>query len=185
MKNKDEISIWDCAVLFMLLLFLLLSGCNSTKQVTKQTKTVDSSHIKELSDSIRLLKTENEKLTADIRELQYAQVLFDTIYMPGDTVVNTITITKDGEIKATGRITAGYVTKNVLTKIVAEKNRVIDSLASLKQKETVKLVTRTEYKDKYVKTNFLSQWWLFPAGMIFMAAIIYRRKILSLLNSKS
>lgn len=167
---KKEVNIFDCIVLLVVLLMILLAACNSTKQVSKQTTTVDSSHVKELSDSIRLLKTENEKLIADIREMQYGSVIFDTVYMPGDTIVNTVTITKEGEIKASGRVSAAYVSKSVLTKIVNEKQRVIDSLSQVKQRETVKLVTRTEYKDKFVKRSFMAGWWLW---ILFFLAGVY------------
>lgn len=158
-----------CCFLMAMLIAYILSGCTSTKQVYKET--TDSSHLKELEAQNRVLYSENERLLKEVRELQYAEVRFDTVFLKGDTVVNTITITKEGEVKATGKIVSANLTKNVLTKIVKEKDRIIDSLSQLKQKETVKVVT--EYKDKYKKVTVFPWWFLMITGAF---AFLWLRK---------
>ena len=152
--------IYSAGVALIILITLLATGCSSTKQVQKVS--VDSTYIKELEARNQILSSDVSRLTTEVNELQYGFVRFDTVYLPGDTVVNTVTITKEGEIKATGRVSTAYVSKNLMTRIIAEKERIIDSLSTLKQKETVRVVT--EYKDKYVKRSFLNFWWLLLIG---------------------
>ena len=154
----------------LIILIALLSSCTSSKSVFKQT--TDSTYLKELADSVRVLRSENSRLTAEISEMQYASVRFDTVYVPGDTVINTVTITKEGEVKASGRVSSAYVSKSVLTKIVNEQNRVIDSLKELKEK--VNVVTRTEYKDKVKKVSFIP-WWVFLLCLPFLGLYVYEK----------
>lgn len=162
-----------CCFLMAMLIAYILSGCTSTKLVTKETRLVDSTAVKELSDSVRVLTSENNRLTALVEEMQYASVRFDTVYMPGDTVINTVTITKEGDIKATGKISSAYVSKSVLTKIVNEQNRVIDSLKSVKQKEIIRTFTKTEFKDKFKKVTVFP-WWFWLITGVF--ALLWARK---------
>jgi len=151
--------LWITGILLMALIFIL-PGCSSSKDVHKTQTSTDSSYTKELEEQNKVLSMENERLSAEVRELQFAEVKFDTIYRAGDTVVNTIVITKEGEVKAAGNIVSATVSKNVFTKIVKEKERIIDSLKQVKGKETVKYITKTEYKEKHKKTSFMGSLWI-------------------------
>jgi hypothetical protein len=170
-KQTNHPNGYDCFLLFLVLVIVLVIGltsCTSTKEVTKRVELVDSTVVKSLSDSIRLLKSENQRLTADITELQYSGVRFDTVYIPGDTITNTVTITKEGEIKASGRVSAAYVSKSTLTRIISEYSRVIDSLKAVKQTEQIRTVTKIEYKDKVKKVSFIPFWvWILFAALLF------------------
>lgn len=154
--------------LLFIILFLMgtLSGCTTTKEVSK----TDSTYTKDLEQQVRSLQIENEKLTTEIHQLQYSEVRYDTIYIPGDTVVNTVTITKEGEVNAKGRISSVTVAKTLLSRIIAEKDKTIDSLTLLKQRETVKVVTVDKYKKV---TVFPWYFWLITAA--FAAMWLYKQ----------
>lgn len=144
-------------------------GCKVEKQTSKGSATIDNTTVTEKDDSIRLLKSENEVLKNEIKELRYGQVLFDTIYRPGDTIINTVIIKEDGSVDATGRIKSVTIANSKLVKTIQEKNRLIDSLANEKQKE--KTVTKyvTQWKDREVKKSFIPYWiWLLIGGLVLL-----------------
>ena len=148
------------AVMMLLLFFwLVATGCSSSKSVQKSF--TDSTATKD--DSIRLLKAERDLFEQQYNELLYASVLFDTI-LSHDTIHNTVYITKDGEVKAEGKIRTVNVSKNVYLSIIAEKDRLIDSLSKITQK--VKVVTETKQVEK--KTTVFPWWFIVIIGGIFI-----------------
>lgn len=158
-KNpKRKFPYWILAAIIMAIAIIYFSSCNSQKHIVKEKQTVDSSYVKELQDSVRVLTQTNEHLEKTISEMQYAGVSFDTVWIAGktDTITNTVTITKEGDITAKGKILSAYVSKNLLTKIVNEKQSTIDSfaLALEKEKKNVKIETQVKTVDKVVKTPF-------------------------------
>lgn len=202
-NNKPGVSLIDCLMLFVVLVFILLAGCTSTKQVAKQTKSVDSSYVKLLEESVRFLQSENTYMNTRINELLFNSVEFDSTNCPPTQIIidercnadsiraileadfsNEVKIHANGTIEAKGQLRRASASLQKIQQVIAEQSKTIDSLRSLKQEEKIRTITKTEYKDKYVKTSFLSQWWLFPAGMLFMFAILNRKKILSLIKPK-
>lgn len=148
------------AVMMLLLFFwLVATGCSSSKHVEKSF--TDSTATKD--DSIRMLKAERDLFEQQYNELLYASVLFDTLTLH-DTIHNTVFISKEGEVKAEGKIRTVNVSKNVYLSIISEKDRLIDSLSKITQK--VQVVTKTETK---VKKVTVFPWWLLViCGGIFI-----------------
>ena len=157
-KPKRKFPYWILAAIIMAIAIIYFSSCNSQKHIVKEKQEVDSSYVKELQDSVRVLTTTNEHLEKTINEMQYAGVSFDTVYLEGkrDTIINTVTITKEGDIEAKGKILSAYVSKSILVNTVREKNMMIDSLsiALEKEKKNVKIETQVKTVDKVVKTPF-------------------------------
>jgi hypothetical protein len=146
------------AITLAVLAMLAVSGCNSQKHIIESR--FDSTWTKNVQDSNKLLRHEVEKLTEDIQQLIYAGVYFDTVWLKGDTVrdtiTNTVVIKSDGSIEAKGRISSAYVSKNTMLKLVAEKQKTIDSLsvALSDEKMNIKTVDRVVTK----KTSFIPLW---------------------------
>ena len=146
------------AITLAVLAMLAVSGCNSQKHITENR--FDSTWTKNVQDSNRLLRQEVEKLTEDIQQLIVAGVYFDTLWLKGDTVrdtiTNTVVIKSDGSIEAKGRISSAYVSKNTMMKLVAEKQNTIDSfsVALSNEKMNIKTVDRVVTK----KTSFIPLW---------------------------
>ena len=161
------------ALTLAVLAMLAVSGCNSQKHIIENR--FDSTWTKNVQDSNRLLRQEVEKLTGDIQQLIYAGVYFDTVYLKGDTVrdtiTNTVVIKTDGSIEAKGRISSAYVSKNTMMKLVAEKQATIDSfaLALKNEKMNVKTVDRVVTK----KTSFIP-FYMFLIIAVLAAANIYK-----------
>lgn len=170
---------FDIICFFAIVIILLLAafGCNTEKHITKERVIVDSTALKEKTDSIYYLKQENERLEAKVRELTYTQVLFDTVFLAGDTVVNTVIVKEDGTIEAAGKIKSLTISKQLLVNVIAEKNRMIDSLVKVKQKENVVVqkVTETKTRDVVKKVVPGYVWWLLILGIA--GGIIIDRKI--------
>lgn len=163
-KPKRKFPYWILAAVIMAAAIIYFSSCNSQKHIVKEKQSVDSSYVNELSDSIRLLKTNNEKLEQTINQMQYAGVSFDTIFLTGknDTIINTVTITKEGEIKASGNISSAYVSKTVLINVLKEKDQLIDSfaLALEKEKKNIKVETQVKTVEKEVKAGSFPWLWI-------------------------
>ena len=167
------------AITLAVLAMLAVSGCNSQKHITENR--FDSTWTKNVQDSNRLLRQEVEKLTGDIQQLIYAGVYFDTVYLKGDTVrdtiTNTVVIKTDGSIEAKGRISSAYVSKNTMLKLVAEKQKTIDSfsLALSNEKMNVKTVDRVVTK----KTSFI------PLYMFLIIAVLAAANIYVIYKNKN
>ena len=96
-----------------------------------------------------------------------------------------VTITKEGDIEAKGKILSAYVSKSILVNTVREKNMMIDSLsiALEKEKKNVKIETQVETVEKEVKTG--SFHWLWIVAMFIFGAFLWDRlkpKVLKLLK---
>lgn len=158
MKTTKIGLVWIGLLIVMAFVILLFSRCTSTKDIQK----TDNTREKVLEDSLRLVISERDRYEAELIQAQYAEVLFDTI-TSHDTITNVVTITKEGEIKATGKITSAFISKNFYQRIISEKDKLIDSLRSVKNREIVKTVTITKHK----KTTFITWWiWLIIVGAV-------------------
>ena len=167
MRAKDPIfkllAAYMLGVLLIILLALLFSSCTTTKTVQKES--IKSEREVVLEDSVRVLTKEVEQLLQEKRSNEYGVIRFDTVFIPGDTVINTVVI-KDGNIEAKGRIKYVEVNKSVYEKLLVQKDKIIDSLSKLKQKEVVKTEVKTV--DKVVKRSFIPFWvWVILAALLF------------------
>lgn len=167
-------------VMVVVLLIGCFTSCSTQKHTTSTVTVVDSTSLKVKEDSIRYYKHQVSVLLQEIKEMQYSQVLFDTVFIAGDTVVNTVIVKEDGTIEATGKIKSLTVATNKLTKLIEQKNLIIDSLSKLKQTERVEYKTKTEYKDRVIKRSFIPLWiWIVMAGLLIFS---FRKQIFSLLK---
>ena len=160
MRAKDTIFrlmlVYVLGALIIILLALLSQSCTTTKTVQKES--IKSERETILEDSVRVLTKEVEQLLQEKRSNEYGVIRFDTVFIPGDTVINTVVI-KDGNIEAKGRIKYVEVNKSVYEKLLVQKDKIIDSLSKLKQKEVVKTEVKTV--DKVKKVSFIPWWvWL-------------------------
>lgn len=149
---------------------IIFTSCSSSKNVSTNYKE------QELRDSISILTTENNKLFSENLALQYASISFDTLRIT-DTVdrFNTVTITKEGEIRTIGRVKEVKVSNLVYTRIIDEKNKTIDSLRFVKNKTIEKTV------EKEKKVSFIPFWvWLIIIGLVVFN---FRKQILSIWNT--
>jgi len=167
MRAKDPIFrlmlVYVLGALIIILLALLSQSCTTTKTVQKES--IKSEREVVLEDSVRVLTKEVEQLLQEKRSNEYGVIRFDTVFIPGDTVINTVVI-KDGNIEAKGRIKYVEVNKSVYEKLLVQKDKIIDSLSKLKQKEVVKTEVKTV--DKVVKRSFIPFWvWVILAALLF------------------
>lgn len=170
MINRTKLIAAIIVIAAAILIAIAFSSCNTSKHTQQSMVSFDSSYLKEQQDSVRVLKTENERLQSEIDEMTYAGVQFDTLFIAGknDTIINTVTITKEGDIKATGNILSAYVSKSVLTKIVNEKQATVDSLSKAldTEKKNIKTIVETKEVEKKVKVLPGWIWFLVVIGVI-------------------
>lgn len=191
MKLYKAIILTFILLLCVIGMVALFSSCSSSKNVTKERIVIDSSATKELQDSIRLLKTEVTRLEQTIKESEYATYEFDSTKCPqivfpvGSAMLNKDSIQRlindlnnginglnnkvkryaDGTIEITGRLKNVTQLKEKQSQLIAQQEKLIDSLKQVKQKETVSVNKEEEKKTVTKKTKFLPDWWLFPLGM--------------------
>lgn len=195
--------------IIMLCLFIgCLSSCTTTKEVNKHSLVKDSSVVKELQDSIRLLISEKAWLEQVLKENEYATVEFDSTRCPqivfpeGAAMLNKDSIQRlvndlnnsilglnnrirtyaDGSREITGRLRSATYSKDKEIQQRLKLEREVDSLRQLKQKEKVVVNTVEKIKEVRKKTKFLNQWWLLPAGFIAGVCFCHRKKIVSVLR---
>jgi ElaB/YqjD/DUF883 family membrane-anchored ribosome-binding protein len=178
-KTK-KIFIWSA------LLILLMSSCASVKKSVSSTKsTVDSSVIAEKDSIIRVEKSKRERIESELRELQVTGISFDTIFLPGDTILNTVTVRTDGTVDAMGRIKSVTVTNQKLQRTLKDLQEDYDSLAQVKQRVETKVIKETVTKTKNVKRTWPWWWFAICAAIGLIVGGIFRDKFLSLFKIKS
>lgn len=180
---------------------LILSSCSSSKDLQKTSTNAKEDVLKEVSDSLRVYKSEKLRLEALIRQMEFLAGEFDVTKCPQivfpkgaammdkDSVQklvnelnqaiddmasganNTIKKYADGTIELKGRIKNFKSINEKQSQTITEVTKERDSLRMAKQKERIIKETVTITKTKHKKTSFLNQWWLFPAGMIFWALL--------------
>lgn len=150
---------------FLLIAFaMFFSSCRSVKEVTRTEIIYDSTAINE-NDSLLQVKQERIiSLENEIKESQYSGIVFDTLFLPGDTVRNTVIIREDGSIEAAGRIKAATVSKEKMQRLYVELKHSYDSLSQVKNKVQTKVEWKEKIVEKKVKRGW--QWWLFWLGLI-------------------
>lgn len=170
----------------ILSVLLALASCTSVKKSISSTKTiVDSTVIDEKDSIIRVEKSKRERLESELRELQVTGISFDTIFLPGDTIINTVTVRTDGTVDATGRIKSVTVTNQKLQRTLKDLQEDYDSLAQVKQRVETKVITNTVEKTKNVKRTWPWWWFAICAVVGFVLGAVFRNQIISLFKIKS
>ena len=152
---------------FMIIMMAVgMCSCSTQKDVKKTFVQTDSLTVKRLEDSIRLLTLENEKLTEEVRELNYSGVVFDTVTV-NDTI-RTVVIRPDGTIEAKGNIKSASFSSDKLTKRIKELQRMVDSLRLVKGEVRTEYKYIKETKDKEKKTVLFPWYLLVIAGAAYL-----------------
>jgi len=165
MRNKSDV-LFIILLSFMLIMMAVgMCSCNTTKDVQKSYIEKDSLTVKSLQDSVRMLTLENNKLTEEIRELNYSGVIFDTVAV-NDTI-RTVVIRPDGTIEAKGNIKSASFSSEKLTTRIREMQKLIDSLRLVKEQVRTEYRYISESKDKHKETT------VFPWYLLVIAAAAY------------
>jgi hypothetical protein len=159
-------------------LILCLTGCRTIKEVTKTVTLIDSSSVAERDSLTQVVAEMKVKHESELRESQYASVIFDTIRLAGDTVINKIIIREDGSIEAVGRIKAANVSKEKMARLYNELQVRYDSLTHVKNKVETKVVTSTVTKEKKIKRGLGLGWSI----LLLVIAFCLRKGSLSSFN---
>lgn len=202
-QEPEKNSLAGCLILVIIIMVLLLlaTACSTQKHIVSTKATVDSTAINEKDSIIRVLTQDNQRLTSEIHELQYAGVTFDTsgqhpVYIiEGEAACNVdsilallhdannkVKIYADGTIEANGRLKSAYYSKDKANRFIIELQRINDSLRAVKQKEEIRYITNTVTVDRQVKRSLLNFWWLFMIGFISATALWNGKTIISYLR---
>lgn len=151
----------------------IVTGCRTVeKTITKTEYRTDSTHVRE-NDSLRIV---NHDLVMSyeeqIRQYRDAGVIFDSTPCPD--IPNTIEISTDGTIKASGSIKSANLNSKTDNKKVERLQQTIDSLTRVKNKESV--TVKTEYKNvtRDVKKKF--PWFWLVVAFISGAILWHNRQ---------
>jgi hypothetical protein len=150
-------------ILILWVLSCWLQSCSTTKSVTKTV--TDSTSVKQVDSLTRVIKSLNAKSTEFTFTEGGTTIIFDTLYVPGDTTV--ITIEKDGSIKAKGRVKSLTSENSSISKKLTELQQSYDSLNNVKSESKVEV--RTITKDREVKRTVFPWWYiLILGGAVFL-----------------
>lgn len=183
---------------------ILLSGCGTEKKLLRQRVKQDSSTITELQTEVKLTKQENSRLESELKQAQYASVIFDSTPCPpvnpiinvdsrcnvdsvrnalqayyGSLWQNRVKVLSDGSIEAQGRLRSATYTNTLLHKVISERDSRIDSFATALSEEKKNVKTVEVVRDKWKKTS-LPLWWLivaFVAGAVVWARFGYQIRL--------
>lgn len=144
-----------------------LFGCSSSKQVSKKETVYDSTAIREVQRLNRLLAEVTAKYEKQLYELSTAGIIFQTEYLPGDTVrlPGEVIIDKDGTIKAKGQLKSVLLTNERYSKEISLLHRKVDSLTRENEKNKNTVKTKEVIKEKKSKTK-VYPWWLILACIV-------------------
>lgn len=194
-------TIWG---LIVILSIIMLSGCGTEKKLLRQKVKQDSSTITELQQEVRLSKQENSRLESELKQAQYAGVIFDSTPCPpvnpiinvddrcnvdsvrnalqayyGSLWQNKVKVLSDGTIEAQGRLKSATYTLLTQQRLIAAQKNTIDSFSTALAKEKKNVKTVEVVRDKWKKTS-LPLWWLivaFVAGAVVWARFGYQIKL--------
>lgn len=190
--------------LIVILSIIMLSGCGTEKKLLRQKVKQDSSTITELQQEVRLSKQENSRLESELKQAQYAGVIFDSTPCPpvnpiinvddrcnvdsvrnalqayyGSLWQNKVKVLSDGTIEAQGRLKSATYTLLTQQRLIAAQKNTIDSFSTALAKEKKNVKTVEVVRDKWKKT-ILPLWWLivaFVAGAVVWARFGYQIKL--------
>lgn len=181
------------------MLILLIAGCNSGKEVSKSTRTVDSTAITELRKQLLTVTAERDNFQKRVEELEYLEMTFvpcppalDVDSLRAvliaancspkvvDSLMGTLnqanTIIKklaDGTLIIEGKVAKLSQSKQRLEQVLAEKDKRILALSDSLSKAEAKVVIREVEREKVVKR--FPWWWVvlaFAAGAAAGIAVV-------------
>lgn len=192
-------------ILLISLLSWLLTSCTSTKDLHTVTVNKDSIYAETLKDSIRVIKSEKSVLEQELRESQFASVIFDSTRCPKivfpvgvallnkdsiqrlvtdlnnaiDGLNNKVKVFADGSFEANGRVKKANYSIDRLGRLILERDATIDSFKQVLSKKKTEVKTDTTTNDLHKKTSFFS-WWiiLIIAILSFVGGIFFSKKML-------
>jgi len=164
MKFNNSLFNRICLLAIIVILLIGAMSCSSSKNISTTNRQVDNTVINEKDSIIQLQITEIERLTAEIRELQYAGVTFDndsgqhpviliekgidcnvdSIMAIMDIYKNKVKISADGTIQAEGKLKSAYYSRDKLSRFIVELQHRYDSLSEVKQKEVLNALDNGE-----------------------------------------
>jgi len=196
-KNWEKMTKFIIWALIVILSIIMLSGCGTEKKLLRQKVKQDSSTITELQQEVRLSKQENSRLESELKQAQYAGVIFDSTPCPpvnpiinvddrcnvdsvrnalqayyGSLWQNRVKVLSDGSIEAQGRLRSATYTNTLLQKVISERQSRIDSFSAALAKEKQNIKTVEVVKDKWKKSAF--QWWWLALAFIAGAVVWHR-----------
>lgn len=187
--SPDKILVIVCIGLLLLLFTYILPGCTTQKQTGSSQTLADSSVLKEQQETIRVLQQDNARLTGELRVQEYFGVMFDTVSLEPQIIIpdhcnadsilrlldatrNRVKVYADGTIEAEGKLKSAFYSKDKLSRVITDLQRINDSLRQEKQREELRYVKKTGFKEKKVKRGLFAGWWLW---LIFVAGGYYVR----------
>lgn len=203
-KNWEKMTKFIIWALIVILSIIMLSGCGTEKKLLRQKVKQDSSTITELQQEVRLSKQENSRLESELKQAQYAGVIFDSTPCPpvnpiinvdsrcnvdsvrnalqayyGSLWQNKVKVLSDGTIEAQGRLKSATYTLLTQQRLIAAQKNTIDSFSTALAKEKKNVKTVEVVRDKWKKTS-LPLWWLivaFVAGAVVWARFGYQIRL--------
>lgn len=164
-------------ITFPLLILTIAASCTTAKHITTTSTATDSSYTRAVDSMNRVLSETVRLFESQIENISSGGIVFDTLFLPGDTILNTVTV-NGGVITAKGKIQKVYY-KDIQT--ITERDywhRTADSLATHRDTTAVRVVTETKYVDRTVKRKWFTGfgWWLLFLAIGFGAGYYVKSK---------
>lgn len=184
---------------------IFLYSCSTSKQTYKARTDRDSTATELLKDSLAVVRLERDHFEAKVRELESQVVEFDTtacppipeIHCPGlntDSVnavisrlnalysgaMNKVKISTDGQIEAEGRLRSYRKQAERESAVMADKDRLIDSLRRVSAERKVEVRTVQAVTEKKKKRD----WFIYLAIGLVLGWVLrsYWRKLIGWLR---
>lgn len=180
---------------------IFLYSCSTSKQTYKARTDRDSTATELLKDSLAVVRLERDHFEAKVRELESQVVEFDTtacppipeIHCPGlntDSInqiisrlnalysgaMNKVKISTDGQIEAEGRLRSYRKQAERESAVMADKDRLIDSLRRVSAERKVEVRTVQAVTEKKKKRD----WFIYLAIGLVLGWVLrsYLRRII-------
>jgi hypothetical protein len=170
-------------VILLLLVVLLIASCSTTKTVTVERVTTDSTATRQRDSLSQRIATLTNQHAREIAEIKSTGVVFsdcDTVIIDErcnmdsalrviSALRHTVRINPDGSIDAAGRIKAAYANSTTLQRELDRRDSIIQDLTIVQDSLVASKKVVSVVKDKDVKRGF--PWLWFLIGMACGAVI--------------
>jgi hypothetical protein len=181
--SRRNSAILTILLLIILMMFVwMLTGCRTVEKVVERERLVkDSTEVKTVDSLLIVQHDMVQEYETRMQELRDAGIVFNEIPCPD--VPNTVEITPDGGIKASGSIRSANIKESTLIVELARARHTYDSLLQVKKSDSV--IVKTEYsRITKTKTKKVYPWW--PLAIVFILGMMaeYKFKIIRFIKQK-
>jgi hypothetical protein len=182
--SRKESAILTIILLAILMIFVwMLTGCRTVEKVVERERLIkDSTSVRQVDSLLVVQHDLIQQYETTLQEMRDAGVVFSEIPCPDNP--NTVEITPDGGIKASGAIKSANVKESTLQLELARLRSTYDSLLHIQRKDSIQVHTQYKTITKTVSRKAQPSWYLWLIFLVAGMVLEYRFKLIRFIKQK-